>query len=193
VSQICWKDFKMKIFNSHCQLLYIQLPHWVMTCALYIKWQHYIIRLKPSYYYEHYLLWLLASLPRCLGAWSVYQLLLWTLLTVTTGFPSSMSSAWSGYQLLLSTLFTVTTGFPSSMSSAWSVYQCLLSLPSCWPSRNIHSVPFIISGHQFLSNFTISNPIRNWNCNLETVKNESKLTSVILISLLADRVIAAEA
>ena len=96
-------------------------------------------------------------------------------------------------KLLLWTLFTVTTGFPSSMSSAWSVYQCLLSLPSCWPSRNIHTVPFIISGHQFLSNFTVSNPIRTWNCNLETVKNESKLTSVILISLLADWVITAEA
>jgi hypothetical protein len=113
--------------NYHKKLSYDMCSVYQMATIV-----NYIIIPKPSYYYQHYLLWLLASLPRCLvsdqfTSYYYQHYLLWLLASL----PRCLS-AWSVYQLLLSTLFTVTTGFPSSRSSAWSVYQCLLTLPSCW-------------------------------------------------------------
>ena len=58
------------------------------------------------------------------------KLLLWTLFTVTTGFPSSMSSAWSVYQAVdqVGTFIQSPSSFQVTNSSAILQFQILLGL-----------------------------------------------------------------
>jgi hypothetical protein len=70
--------------------------------------------------------------------------------------------------------------FLSLISIAWSVYQTVDQVGIFIQS------PWSFQFSNCSANLTISNPIRTLNCNLETVKNESMLTSAIFFSILAD-------